>query len=82
MVPLILKCIVHLHADQPGGLHLMPVPPPIAGIPPGLEYLTTIDQLLVHQQVELLEGTCSVSASLLKNTFTWRQTNLWLERNK
>jgi hypothetical protein len=25
-------------------------------IPPGLEYLTTIDQLLVHQKVELLEG--------------------------
>lgn len=30
---------------------LMPV-----GCPPGLEYLTTIDQLLVKQKVELLEA--------------------------
>ena len=28
-------------------------------IPPGLEYLTMIDQLLVHQKVELLEGEMS-----------------------
>lgn len=30
---------------------------PPSGCPPGLEYLTQIDQLLVKQQVELLEGT-------------------------
>ncbi len=24
--------------------------------PPGLEYLTAVDQLLVHQKLELLEG--------------------------
>ena len=31
-----------------------------AGCPPGLKYLTQVDQVLVHQAVELLEGmfTC------------------------
>lgn len=32
----------------------MPVGVPVC--PPGLEYLTMIDQLIVHQKVELLEG--------------------------
>ncbi|XP_049547178.1 phospholipid scramblase 2-like isoform X1 [Anopheles darlingi] len=34
----------------------MPVPQGIPNCPPGLEYLTSIDQLLVHQKVELLEA--------------------------
>lgn len=34
----------------------MPAPQAPANCPPGLEYLTQIDQLLVKQQVELLEG--------------------------
>ena len=33
----------------PGGPHLPP------GCPPGLHYLTTVDQLLVKQKVEVLE---------------------------
>jgi hypothetical protein len=33
----------------------MAAPQAIQGCPPGLEYLTQVDQLLVHQQVELLE---------------------------
>lgn len=36
----------------------MPAPQEVVpGCPPGLEYLTQIDQLLVNQQIELLEGT-------------------------
>jgi hypothetical protein len=31
----------------------------VPGCPPGLEYLTQIDQLLVNQQVELFEGRSS-----------------------
>ncbi len=34
----------------------MPMPTQVPNCPPGLEYLTMVDQLLVHQQVELLEG--------------------------
>jgi len=34
----------------------MPLPETLPGCPPGLEYLTQLDQLLVHQQVELFEG--------------------------
>lgn len=38
----------------------MPAPQAPVNCPPGLEYLTQIDQVLIHQQVELLEGTNSV----------------------
>jgi len=34
-----------------------PQAPP--GCPPGLEYLTQVDQLIVNQQIELLEGKCN-----------------------
>ncbi|KAM9088861.1 phospholipid scramblase 2 isoform X4 [Balaenoptera acutorostrata] len=39
----------------PAGVPWMPAPPPPLNCPPGLEYLTQIDQLLIHQQIELLE---------------------------
>ena len=34
----------------------MPAPPAPLGCPPGLEYLTQLDQILVNQQVELTES--------------------------
>uniref|UniRef100_A0A0L8HNZ1 Phospholipid scramblase n=1 Tax=Octopus bimaculoides TaxID=37653 RepID=A0A0L8HNZ1_OCTBM len=52
------------YAPQPGGYALQPgaqgsqqwmTRPTVSNCPPGLEYLTTIDQILVKQQVEILE---------------------------
>lgn len=47
-------------------------PPPSAypnpAIPPGLEYLTMIDQLLVKQKVELLEGIIKLNL-IFSNVF-------------
>ncbi|KAJ8409578.1 hypothetical protein AAFF_G00229790 [Aldrovandia affinis] len=39
----------------PPQVAMMPVPQRPPGCPPGLEYLTQVDQLLVHQQLELAE---------------------------
>lgn len=44
-------------------------PAGIPGCPPGLEYLTQIDQLLVHQQVEMMECKCSLTPATLTLTF-------------
>ena len=46
-----------LLADVPRDVPWMPPPrTPIAGCPPGLEYLTAVDQILVRQQIVVLEG--------------------------
>ena len=37
-------------------MNWMPAPQAPMGCPPGLEYLSAIDQVLVQQQIELLEG--------------------------
>ncbi|XP_057232524.1 phospholipid scramblase 1-like [Malurus melanocephalus] len=41
----------------------MPIPPAIPNCPPGLEYLTQIDQVLIHQQLELLETLCGLETN-------------------
>uniref|UniRef100_A0A0L8HP27 Phospholipid scramblase n=1 Tax=Octopus bimaculoides TaxID=37653 RepID=A0A0L8HP27_OCTBM len=49
------------YAPQPGvqGSQQWMTRPTVSNCPPGLEYLTTIDQLLVKQQVEILEALTS-----------------------
>jgi len=37
-------------------------PPALTGVPTGLEYLTQVDQVLVHQQVEIFEGLSQLYA--------------------
>jgi hypothetical protein len=47
-------------AAGPGALTPMPMPTGVEGVPPGLEYLTQVDQLLIHQLIEMLEGNVAV----------------------
>ncbi|XP_055623905.1 phospholipid scramblase 2-like isoform X2 [Toxorhynchites rutilus septentrionalis] len=49
----------------------MTIPQGIPSCPPGLEYLTSIDQLLVHQKVELLEAFTGFEAA---NKYTVKNT--------
>ncbi|XP_076823563.1 phospholipid scramblase 1-like [Clavelina lepadiformis] len=46
--------------SQPAQNQWMAMPSNVPGCPPGLEYLSQLDQLLVHQQVELFEALTSV----------------------
>ncbi|CAL8376669.1 phospholipid scramblase 2 isoform X1 [Gadus morhua] len=50
------------YADSPKGNAVSPAPGQVVvpvGVPPGLEYLTQIDQVLIHQKIELLEALFS-----------------------
>jgi hypothetical protein len=49
--------LIYVLGPQGPGQMWMPKPQAPTNCPPGLEYMTQIDQLLVHQKVELLEGT-------------------------
>ncbi|XP_033839487.1 phospholipid scramblase 2 [Periophthalmus magnuspinnatus] len=49
--------VVPEYGGPPGGIAPAPGAPAVpVGVPPGLEYLTQIDQILIHQKVELLEA--------------------------
>jgi len=54
--PVVQQPGYQMGAVAPGGEAWMPIPQDIPGCPPGLEYLTQIDQLIVKQKVELLEA--------------------------
>uniref|UniRef100_F7DWS8 Phospholipid scramblase n=3 Tax=Cercopithecinae TaxID=9528 RepID=F7DWS8_MACMU len=60
---------------RPAGALWMPAPPPPLNCPPGLEYLSQIDMILIHQQIELLEVLFSFESSNvyeIKNSFGQR----------
>ena len=40
------------------GAQWMAQPQAVTGAPPGLGYLAALDQIIIKQRVELLEGTC------------------------
>lgn len=41
-----------------GGAWMMPPQQIIPGCPPGLEYLTMVDQVIIKQVVDILESKC------------------------
>lgn len=77
-------------SSQPG-VQYMPLPsaPPMPECPPGLEYLAHLNQLLVHQQLELVEvltgfetnNKYQVKNSLGQPAYYAAEENDWLTRN-
>ena len=59
----------------------MQAPQAPAGCPPGLEYLTQVDQLLINQQIELLESNLSYFSIFWWNLFILVLTG-WETQNK
>ncbi|KHJ89797.1 Scramblase [Oesophagostomum dentatum] len=50
----------------------MPLPQPIEGVPPGLEYLTMVDKIMVHQIYEVME---LITGFETKNKYVLRNAN-------
>lgn len=61
-VPNMMSGLVNTNQSQAQG-DWMPTPQPIHGVPPGLEYLSQIDQLVIKQQVELLEMVTDIETN-------------------
>ncbi|GLV37595.1 scramblase 1 [Carabus blaptoides fortunei] len=59
--------VINQPMGGPGGSGWMNMPQGPPNCPPGLEYLTMIDQLLIHQKVEILEALTGFET---KNKFT------------
>ena len=53
-MPVSFRFIADPSVQQPV-IQWMPLPATLPGVPAGLAYLTQVDQLLVHQLVEVLE---------------------------
>ena len=49
----------------------MSVPSNVPSCPPGLEYLTHLDQLLIFQQVEIFEGKMFIEYSKILKLFAY-----------
>lgn len=58
----------------------MSIPQGIPNCPAGLEYLTMIDQLLVHQKVEVLEGIKKINKKLfpIMSLCDWTKTSVFI----
>ncbi|XP_022085440.1 phospholipid scramblase 1-like [Acanthaster planci] len=65
----------------------MEPPAKIDGVPNGLEYLTEIDQLLIHQQIEVFEALTNIETKnryAVKNTmgqqvfFAYEESGVWM----
>ena len=59
--------LVFVGQPMPAGMQpvvqWMAPPATIPGVAPGLEYLTQVDQLLIHQQIEIMESESYQSIS-------------------
>eukprot|EP00057_Strongylocentrotus_purpuratus_P028706 XP_011683180.1 PREDICTED: phospholipid scramblase 2 isoform X2 [Strongylocentrotus purpuratus] len=53
--------VVGQQPGMPMPVQLMPAPQAIPGCPPGLEYMVQLEQLLVHQQIELAEMITNIN---------------------